>query len=164
LRPTGSGDYRSLRRVSARPPGLSVRRNTYGGRVLLADLLPIKAIDSGRRERGCRLLGTSYARREREVSVAVPIQEILELTRGFLFRDPVPLLGSASELIAPPAELTLWIIGEPAPLFFHFPRRTASSCLRNGPDSCRSPAVTHYRCGNSLPPEMCGLCANVHMV
>lgn len=98
-----------------------MRRNTYGGRALLADLLPIKAIDSGRRERGCRLLGTSYARREREVSVAVPIQEILELTRGFLFRDSLPLLGSASELIAPPAELTLWIIGEPAPLFFHFP-------------------------------------------
>jgi hypothetical protein len=33
----------------------------------------------------------------------------------------VPLLVSAGELITPTGELTLWIIGEPAPLFFHFP-------------------------------------------
>jgi hypothetical protein len=57
----------------------------------------------------------------REVPVAVAIKEILELTRGFLFRDPVPFLDSAGELIAPTGGLTPWIIGEPAPLFFHFP-------------------------------------------
>jgi hypothetical protein len=43
------------------------------------------------------------------------------LTRGFLFRGSVPLLDSAGELIVPAGELALWIMGEPAPRFFHFP-------------------------------------------
>jgi hypothetical protein len=66
-------------------------------------------------------LGTVRSLPIREVPIAVAIGEILELTRGFLFRDPVPLLLFTGELIAPTGELTLWIIGEPAPLFFHFP-------------------------------------------
>jgi hypothetical protein len=57
----------------------------------------------------------------RGVPVAVAIEEILELTRGFLFREPVPLLLFAGELIAPTGELTLWTLGEPAQLLFHFP-------------------------------------------
>jgi len=43
------------------------------------------------------------------------------LTRGFFFRNPVPFLIFAGELIAPTGEFTLWIMGEPAQLFFHYP-------------------------------------------
>jgi hypothetical protein len=48
------------------------------------------------------------------------MEESIELTRGFLVRDPVLLMDSAGELIAPGGRLTLWIIGAPALLFFHF--------------------------------------------
>jgi hypothetical protein len=68
-------------------------------------------------------LGTVQSLAIRWIPVAVAIEKILELTRGFLFRDPVPLLVSAGDLIAPAGGLTLWIIGEPAPMFFHFPAK-----------------------------------------
>jgi hypothetical protein len=48
------------------------------------------------------------------------MEESIELTRGFLVRDPVPLMDSAGELIVLGGRLTLWIIGAPALLFSHF--------------------------------------------
>jgi hypothetical protein len=124
----------------------------------------------------------------REVPVAVAIKEILELTRGFLFRDPVPLLDSAGALIAPTGGLTLWIIGEPAPLFFHFPaelppvafetilihlnllllsmRHVKEGGLPCAPVQYPAPPETFEQgrpsIWHDIPRPMCGLCANTH--
>jgi len=43
------------------------------------------------------------------------------LARGLFFRHPVAFLIFAGELIALTRELALWIMGEPAQLFFHYP-------------------------------------------
>jgi hypothetical protein len=56
-----------------------------------------------------------------EIPIAVANLEIPELTRDRLLRDPVSLLDPAGALLALGGDRSRHVIGQPAPLFFHFP-------------------------------------------
>lgn len=52
--------------------------------------------------------------------IPVSVAEFLELTRILFLRNPAECLDSSGALIAPAGKLTQWVIGEPAPMLFHF--------------------------------------------